>query len=53
MAEGIPGRISNYLDPPVGCRFVPRCPFAAERCYQEDPLMREIEGEHFVRCHKI
>jgi peptide/nickel transport system ATP-binding protein len=47
------GEIPSPVNIPPGCSFNTRCPFAAERCYQEDPLMREIEGEHFVRCHNI
>lgn len=37
MAEGIHGFIPEYLDPPVGCRFHPRCPYAHEDCRAERP----------------
>jgi peptide/nickel transport system ATP-binding protein len=37
MAEGIPGFIPEYEDPPTGCRFHPRCPYAHDRCREESP----------------
>ncbi|MCD6360817.1 MAG: ABC transporter ATP-binding protein, partial [Armatimonadetes bacterium] len=49
IAEGIPGRIPDYLNPPPGCRFQPRCPHAWERCSQAPPLL-EVEDGHQVAC---
>lgn len=37
MAEGIPGFIPEYVDPPTGCRFCSRCPYEHERCTAETP----------------
>jgi len=39
-------------DPPPGCRFAPRCPFALERCYKEDPPLVEIAPGHSAACHR-
>jgi peptide/nickel transport system ATP-binding protein len=33
----IPGRPPDLVNPPVGCRFAPRCPYASERCINEEP----------------
>lgn len=52
VSEGIPGHIPNYLDPPPGCRFAPRCPHAKPECEQKMPPLFEIEPEHFVACYK-
>jgi peptide/nickel transport system ATP-binding protein/oligopeptide transport system ATP-binding protein len=38
-------------DPPPGCRFHTRCPFARERCRSEAPLLRDIGAGHLARCH--
>ena len=45
------GEIPSAINPPKGCRFHPRCPFAFERCRIEEPQLREIEPGHFVACH--
>lgn len=47
----IPGVPPDLIEPPRGCRFHPRCPFAAEKCHQEEPLLCEVEAEHFSACH--
>jgi len=45
------GEIPNPANPPPGCRFNTRCPFAQERCRSEVPEWREIVPEHSVACH--
>ena len=50
VAEGIPGRIPNYLSPPIGCRFSPRCPKVMERCLYEKPEFIDTGNGHLVAC---
>ncbi|BDF06071.1 ABC transporter ATP-binding protein [[Clostridium] hylemonae] len=50
IAKGIPGRIPDYSNPPKGCRFAPRCPYADEKCRNEKPVRHEISAEHWVAC---
>jgi peptide/nickel transport system ATP-binding protein len=47
----IPGSPPDLIDPPPGCRFHPRCPYAQEICSKEVPSFEEIEGGRFVACH--
>lgn len=49
----IPGRPPDLVDPPPGCRFAPRCPFAIARCHQETPPMIEVGPGHRARCLRI
>jgi peptide/nickel transport system ATP-binding protein len=49
----IPGFPPNLLNPPSGCRFHPRCPYALERCTRESPLLTSVEGNHLVACHLL
>ena len=49
---GIPGRPPPLLDPPEGCRFRARCPFAFEKCVEEPPFL-EVEPGHEVACWKV
>ncbi|MCC6196144.1 MAG: ABC transporter ATP-binding protein, partial [Burkholderiales bacterium] len=47
----IRGEIPSPLDPPRGCHFHPRCPFALDRCRVEVPALREIAPGHRSACH--
>ena len=47
------GDIPSPINPPSGCRFHTRCPFATEICKQKAPEWREIEPEHYAACHNI
>lgn len=47
------GDIPSPMNPPSGCKFHTRCPFAVERCSSEVPLFREIEPGHHVACHLV
>jgi peptide/nickel transport system ATP-binding protein len=44
------GEPPNLLNPPTGCRFHPRCPFATEKCAAEEPPIEEIAPGHRVAC---
>ena len=44
------GDLPSPSNPPMGCKFHTRCPFATDRCKSEEPKMRQIEG-HMVACH--
>ncbi len=50
LATPIPGGPPDPGDMPEGCRFRPRCPYAAERCLQDPPL-REVRTGHASACH--
>ena len=51
IARGIPGRIPDYLNPPPGCRFQPRCEYATPSCQEKPPQLFEIDKDHFVACY--
>lgn len=44
------GEIPSPLNPPSGCKFQTRCPYATDRCRKECPQMKEVESGHSVAC---
>lgn len=50
ILEGIKGRIPNYLNPPEGCRFYPRCDFADLNCEKVKPELFDVGKDHQVAC---
>jgi len=46
------GEIADPANPPPGCAFHPRCPYAVDRCRTELPPLREIAPEHLAACHR-
>jgi peptide/nickel transport system ATP-binding protein len=47
----IKGEIPSPLDPPAGCHFHPRCPFAIQRCPEEQPVLKEFAPQWWSACH--
>jgi len=45
------GDVPNPANPPSGCYFHPRCPYAKAECSQETPQLREVKPGHHVSCH--
>lgn len=50
FSEGIQGRIPNYLNPPEGCRFHPRCEHTMDICSRQKPPFFNMEEGHKVAC---
>ena len=46
------GETPNPIDPPTGCKFCKRCPYAEEQCRREAPQLMEQEHGHFVACRQ-
>jgi len=51
ISKGIPGRVPDYMMPPKGCRFSPRCRYVNDICYKKKPPLLEVSPEHLVSCH--
>jgi len=51
--QPLKGEPPSGLTPPPGCRFASRCPIAAERCRQEEPVLRDFGGGHLAACHLV
>jgi peptide/nickel transport system ATP-binding protein len=49
----VEGDVPNLIDPPPGCRFASRCPFARDRCREESPALRPIGAGHEAACHFV
>jgi oligopeptide/dipeptide ABC transporter ATP-binding protein len=47
----IKGEVPSAINPPSGCKFHPRCPYAEKICSEQSPELREIAPGHFVSCH--
>lgn len=45
------GDVPSAANPPVGCNFNTRCPVRQERCFHDDPELRELAPGHWVACH--
>ena len=50
--SSIPGSPPDLINPPSGCRFHPRCPYAKEICSREEPSKKIIDGR-IVYCHAL
>ncbi len=48
--RSIPGSPPDLIEPPLGCKFHPRCPFATRRCREEAPPLVDVGGDHRVAC---
>jgi peptide/nickel transport system ATP-binding protein len=49
----ITGEVPSAFNPPPGCRFHPRCPYAMEICRKDEPALIDVEKNHFVACHSV
>ena len=47
------GDVPSPINPPKGCRFHTRCPYAFDRCRVEEPAMRLVDAAHLAACHLL
>jgi oligopeptide transport system ATP-binding protein len=53
LSTEIKGEVPSAINPPSGCKFHPRCPYAEQVCTDKVPELREIAPGHFVSCHFV
>ena len=46
------GEVADPANPPTGCYFHPRCPYATQLCREKPPVLREVQPGHLVSCHR-
>ena len=46
----LPGEPPDLINPPTGCRFHPRCPFATDVCREQTPQYQDLGRKHFTAC---
>ncbi len=51
-AQKLEGEIPSQTNPPPGCKFQTRCPFALDLCREKEPALELVEGRHSVACHR-
>jgi peptide/nickel transport system ATP-binding protein len=51
--DAVKGEVPNPIDPPPGCSFHPRCPFAFERCPVETPQLKPAGQARVAACHAV
>jgi peptide/nickel transport system ATP-binding protein len=47
------GELTSPVDPPKCCRFAPRCRFATEQCFAQEPKLVDVGEGHLVACHRV
>ena len=47
------GELTSPVNPKKACRFAPRCIYAEDRCFQEEPKLEDVCNGHCVACHKV
>jgi len=53
MRAALRGEVPSPVNPPSGCRFHPRCPFAMDVCRVQEPQLIDIGNNHLVACHAV
>lgn len=51
--KSIPGTVPEMINPPSGCRFHPRCPYAMQKCKKKRPNLIKVAQNHEVACYLI
>mgnify|MGYP000445086087 CR=1 FL=1 len=49
--KSIGGAPPSLINPPLGCRFAPRCPMKKDKCVKSVPKLVEVKPDHYVACH--